>query len=292
MSAKKATGASDAKASTRPSTLTIPRPEAESKLINQISIGQALVGREINTKEQMDALERDAATWSEYNGELLRKIFTGSEYFDDYNKYINVIPEVSRKPLDAVEFCRDRVRENVRRLESIHQRLGLMDEFASQPTDDSGPQSDSARSNAVFIVHGANELHKTEVARFLERLGLRPVILHEQQNQGRTLIEKFEQEAAVGYAIVILSADDVGGRKGTEHSKLESRARQNVIFELGFFYGRIGRNKTCVLREPDVELPSDLQGQVWVTIMDGNRSWERKVALRAVSTNSRLPDMT
>lgn len=119
------------------------------------------------------------------------------------------------------------------------------------------PQKKSA---AVFIVHGRSERLKETVARFLEKLGLEVIILHEQKNQGLTIIEKFEQHAQkAGFAVVLATRDDVGGLAESPPD-LKPRARQNVIYEMGFFAGRLGRSRVAVLSEQNVELPSDLLG--------------------------------
>jgi predicted nucleotide-binding protein len=110
----------------------------------------------------------------------------------------------------------------------------------------------------------------------LEKAGREVVILHEQANKGRTLIEKFEQHAATaGNAVILLTADDVGGPEGKD---LHPRARQNVVFEMGFFYGRLGRERVAVLYEPTVEKPSDIDGIVYIQL-DQAGAW--KTALLA-----------
>jgi len=132
----------------------------------------------------------------------------------------------------------------------------------------------------VFIVHGKDEKTKLELARMLEKLGFNAIILSEQPDKGRTIIEKFEEETMdIGYAFVILTPDDWGGTKDdflsildgmtrgytdledAFHDKeLQYRARQNVILELGYFVGKIGRKRVCCLYKGDVELPSDIHG--------------------------------
>lgn len=123
----------------------------------------------------------------------------------------------------------------------------------------------------VFIVHGRNEEYRREVAQTILSFGLEPVVLHEQPNKGRTIIEKFEDYANVGFAIVILSGDDVARLRLNESDKLSPRARQNVILEFGFFLGRLGRANVCALYESGVELPSDYDGVLWLPLTsDGN----------------------
>lgn len=133
----------------------------------------------------------------------------------------------------------------------------------------------SQSNNKVFIVHGHNNEVKLAVARSIEKLGLEPIILHEQANNGKTIIEKFEQHSNVGFAIVLLTADDSGKARGEELDK--QRARQNVILEMGYFIGKLGRDRVCPLYEKGVELPSDLYGLVY-TELDIAESWKFKLA--------------
>lgn len=97
------------------------------------------------------------------------------------------------------------------------------------------------------------------VARFLDQLGFQPIILHEQANQGRTVMEKVEAHGQVDFAVVLLTPDDEGCAKG---GTPEPRARQNVLLELGYFLGRLGRDKVCALKRGTVEIPSDFAGVV------------------------------
>lgn len=106
---------------------------------------------------------------------------------------------------------------------------------------------------------------------------LTPVILQEQINRGMTVIEKFEDLAArAGFAVVLVTPDDIGYAAGKEEEK-SCRPRQNVILELGYFVGRIGRSKTLVLTKGGVELPSDILGLVYES-MDKNEGWKIRLA--------------
>ena len=126
------------------------------------------------------------------------------------------------------------------------------------------------------MVHGHDEGAREGVARFLEKIGLTAIILREQPNQGRTTIEKFVDYAGeVGFAVVLLTPDDLGGAAATEVQL--SRARQNVIFELGSFVGSLGRGRACLLRKGEVEIPSDLYGVVY-TAMDSADGWKIELA--------------
>jgi predicted nucleotide-binding protein len=129
--------------------------------------------------------------------------------------------------------------------------------------------SSGAIGHKVFLVHGHDEAVLHEVARFLERLKQDVIVLREQANQGRTIIEKFENYAAVGFAVVLLTPDDRGGPIAVPFDKQQPRARQNVILELGYFLGRLGRNRVCALYREGVEIPSDYSGVLYVKLDDG-----------------------
>ncbi|WP_428331879.1 TIR domain-containing protein [Novosphingobium sp.] len=127
-------------------------------------------------------------------------------------------------------------------------------------------------SNKVFVVHGHDDGAKHELARFLEKIELEAVILHEQANQGRTIIEKFLACAdEVGFAVVLFTPDDLGGASTAPVQV--ARARQNVVFELGYFVAKLGRGNVCLMRKGDVEIPSDLFGVIY-TELDGNEGWK------------------
>ena len=121
-------------------------------------------------------------------------------------------------------------------------------------------------SNKVFVVHGHNEAIRESTARLLEKLNLEPIILHEQANRGHTIIEKFMEYSDVAFSVVLLTADDKGGQKDGNQQEYKFRARQNVILELGFFLGRLGRERVCALYEEGVEIPSDYSGVVFIPL--------------------------
>ncbi len=133
------------------------------------------------------------------------------------------------------------------------------------------------RIDSVFIVHGHDDATKEKVARFVERFGIKAIILHEKVSQGMTIIEKFEKYSKeVGFAIALFTPDDVAYPLGNEERK-QPRARQNVILEMGYFVGALGREKVCVLYKGEVELPSDILGVVYTKI-DENEAWKMSLA--------------
>src|SRR5207249_3133935 len=126
----------------------------------------------------------------------------------------------------------------------------------------------------VFVVHGRNNELKETVARYLTQLDLQPIILHEQASAGRTIIEKFESHADSCFAVLLLTPDDVGClAPAASLDSLNKRARQNVIFEWGFFVAKLGRRKACALVAEGVEIPSDMDGIVYVPL-DQTGAWK------------------
>lgn len=147
----------------------------------------------------------------------------------------------------------------------IQNRTGLQARF---PRD--------ASNRNVFVVHGRDEAPREMVARFLNGLELVPIILQERASSGLTIIEKFEGAADVAFAVVLLTPDDVGGLN--DNSKLlRPRARQNVIFELGYFAAALGRGRVVALVKGDVEVPSDYQGVAYIAF-DQAGAWKMLLA--------------
>tara|TARA_R100000005_G_C4999475_1_gene206233 strand:+ start:1303 stop:2079 length:777 start_codon:yes stop_codon:yes gene_type:complete len=136
----------------------------------------------------------------------------------------------------------------------------------------SAPETQVGYNNKGFIIHGHNDSIKLDVARFIEKeVGKEATILHEMPNKGKTVIEKFESHSVVDFAIALWTSDDLGKvKKGEE---LQERARQNVIFETGYFIGKLGRDKVIILYENGVEKPSDYDGVVYIPL-SGNWKYE------------------
>ena len=144
---------------------------------------------------------------------------------------------------------------------------------------------DAKTHGKVFISYGHDEGAKTTVARFVENLGLKPTILQEQPSKGQTIIDKFEEYAdEAGFAIVLLTHDDVGSSKAT--GKRKPRARQDVILELGYLFRALGSKRVCALYKEGVELISDIPGLAYVS-MDSENDWQLK--LEQEMRNAGLP---
>lgn len=138
-------------------------------------------------------------------------------------------------------------------------------------------------ASKIFIVHGHDEHARESVTRFVERLGFEAIILHERPNKGRTIITKFREEAdGVGFAIVLMTPDDIGGRALTNAAPVvNARARQNVVFELGFFIGALGPERVAAMIKGDVERPSDFEGVLYIPMDRGDWRLELGRELKA-----------
>jgi predicted nucleotide-binding protein len=129
----------------------------------------------------------------------------------------------------------------------------------------------------VFIIHGHDNELKQTIQLLLRDAGVENVVLHEQPDRGRTIINKlFEETTSSGYAIALLTPDDI-----TEEG--EKRARQNVILELGYFLGKLGHERIRMIIKGNIEIPSDLQGILYERY-DDNGAWRIKLLkeIRAV----------
>ena len=165
-------------------------------------------------------------------------------------------------------------------------RLANREEYEKYLSSPSISQANpSISGDKIFIVHGHDNGLKNEVARFLEKLKLTPIILHEQASEGETIIEKIERYSNVGFGIVLYTPCDKGGL-ANDGAELKYRARQNVIFEHGYLIGKLERKNVCALVKNDVEKPNDISGVVYVSY-DESGAWKIEIAkeLKAAGYN-------
>ena len=139
------------------------------------------------------------------------------------------------------------------------------------------------QNKKVFVVHGHDNEAKETVSRFIDKIGLKAIVLHEQANEGFTVVEKFERHANVSFAVVLLTPDDKG-HPVSDPENTRFRARQNVVLELGYFMGSLGRHRVCALHKGNIEIPSDFQGVLYVE-MDDRGAWKSELAQEFVQAN-------
>lgn len=202
------------------------------------------------------------------------------ESHDKKEDFSNVMQslELSGFSEDEIKIVRTAI--NFHNEKKIENKINLMNNDVALTTNHK-----KISNLKVFIVHGHNNHLKVEVARTLEKLKLEPIILHEQSNNGKTIIEKFEKFSDVAFAIILLTADDLGNSKNTQN--LNKRARQNVIFELGYFIGKLGRENVMTLQEEGVETPNDISGVVY-TPFDSFGNWKTELAKELKSAGFKI----
>jgi predicted nucleotide-binding protein len=248
-----------------PLELTIARDAARLRLTEQIGKGRSLLDTAIDSEQQLRTARAERTKWSDYTVELLSRTFTNRSVADDFRRAgVGAIYMNPPFGVLARQFYED-VQHQITRLESIVGRLELIPESLAVNSSANAAPSVTRHSRDIFIVHGHDGATRETVCRFLERLDLHPIVLHEQASKGKTVIEKIEANSDVEFAVVILTADDVGSAKTTP-SDLKPRARQNVVLELGYFLAKVGRHRVCALYETGVELPSDFVGVVYVSL--------------------------
>jgi predicted nucleotide-binding protein len=181
------------------------------------------------------------------------------DHRQDFRRYL------AESKQNAISLLRQAVR-------GLEEEIGDRGDLASAPID--AAPAITPDLSKIFVVHGHEGAPKAEVARFIEKLGFEAIILHERPNKGRALITKFREESAgAGFAVVLMTPDDVG--KAKDAADLKSRARQNVVFELGFFIGKLGPEHVIAVVKGDVELPSDYDGVVYISL--DKEDWRTKL---------------
>ena len=255
-----------------PIALAVPREEARARLVDRIERGRELSQIPINSPESFESAKHDYQKWSAFNTELLKQLFTSDALSKEYAWWGIAVVSMGRESLgQMIAKHQEDLTEKLRRLDSIVERLELYPLSPKLQVAAASQQNLAApttRSKKVFVVHGRDELSKTSLEVFLHEIGLEPIVLHRQADQGQTIIEKFERHADVGYAFVLLTPDEVAylaeeeSVPDSERNK-ERRARPNVIFEFGYFVGRLGRSRVCCVYTGDVALPSDIHGMIY-----------------------------
>jgi predicted nucleotide-binding protein len=298
--------------------LIIPRTEAEIKIYDRVTLGNALLGLSIHDENVLEAAKTQRKKWNDYNEELLRRLFDSEVVLEDYNRSSLYDTPIKKSSWgQKISSFYEGISNKIEALESITKRLEFIPEkviisetqerykpgisntvVAVHGHDDEVNDSITEKlesipekviisetqekyepeiSDTVVVVHGEEDEAKISVATFIEKLGLKAVILHEQPNAGQTIIEKFEHNAAIsGYAVVILTSNNAGASKeDTDDAKL--RARQNVMLELGYFCGALGRKRVSVLEKEGVDIPSDFLG-ISCTLFDPGGDWQLSLA--------------
>jgi len=275
--------------------LRIPKEDAQARIRERIALAEELGRRSVNSVADYEVLENEVRKWSDVTRNLLGEIFADASAAKGFSSagsfmglpsthnYMFAFDTQRRGGVDAdrvakaMESMRRFIPRRITALESILETLDLVPDIPSPAPADTAP-AEREPGRKVFVVHGHDEEMKQAVARTLETLELTPVILHEKPDGGRTVIEKFTDYSDVDFAVILLSPDDVGHAANEPAETQKSRARQNVVLELGFFLGKLGRSKVLPLyrKHDDFDMPSDYHG-VLFTEYDGGGVWKFKL---------------
>lgn len=259
---------------------TPPEPQPASLTVDQMRRGIGRIQRRIEELGAFDPLSvRDrfapeVSTLEKSIDETLIAVF-GHDTLD-YERYRNA-KNLDQGPLNYIhkpslaEVHEYLTNGRVRSVALLRQAIRFLEEEIAEREWSEEPQRITEEAERafdltkVFVVHGHDEAAREAVARFIEQIGFEAIILHERPNKGRTIITKFRDEAAdVGFAVVLMTPDDIVGDR--------PRARQNVVFELGFFIGALGPAHVAALVKGDIERPSDFDGVVYISLDTG--SWK------------------
>ena len=276
--------------------LIIKKEVFKEQLKAQICKGAKLLDRKVSLEEttilhprriieikNYDETEKelfiaDCKKWDAYNNTLIRQSFEDNDsphsYFNAYGRTGNLTNLFGE---DIIKEVKHQISEKINYLESIIEQLPLINQVTDRVADDNREMEVKVgiETKDVFIVHGHDAGLKNEVARFVSDMGYHPIILHEQPNHGKTIIEKIETFSNVCYAIILYTPCDIGATN--DGSNMQPRARQNVVFEHGYLIGKLGREKVCALIKDEVERPGDIDGVIYVA-HDNRGAWKMEIA--------------
>ena len=224
----------------------------------------------------------DFTAWQKGTEVVLRLVMgEGSSAHAEFQA-VSYSPGVMFSGMDTSGYRPAGVRRGIAILNAAKEELVLAAELQKTRVPVRDSETSDASGQLVFIVHGRDSERKLDFARTIQNLiGAEPTILHEQPNAGQVLIEKFEQSAGrAGFAVILLTADDVGRAK--DEKRDAPRARQNVVFEMGFFFGSLGRGRVAVFLDSGVEEPGDVRGIVY-TAIDRAGAWKMHLARELTS---------
>ena len=249
--------------------------------------------------EEIDELKNTARGAPEFNvwkknvERALKQIFPNDDSYPKQFLDISFSLAYWVATSDPKSLAEQAIEANERYVEGLNESKLVLESFLEEtknsPSTDTSPEPQKTGKN-IFIVHGHDRESLLEIKDIITRLKLTPIILHEQEDEGFTIIEKLETHSVqADYAIILLTPDDVGYPKGKESQK-KFRARQNVFLELGLFLGLIGRKKLAVIYKEDVEIPSDYKGVIFIPL---EGEWRIKLAkeMKKAGINLSLDDL-
>lgn len=261
--------------------LAVEKELAATEIKSQITKGRRLLQRSMRSQSEIKQAGEAFEKWVNYSEEMLTRFFDkgtlGKQFYSRCINPIEQLPE-ERTWKNVKSAIISGTESGILFLKILQEQLHL---YTVTPGKKQSTKTPRASRGKVFLVHGHDHATKDIVARYLETyLGLKVIVLHEQPSLSKTIIEKLEKHSEVEYAVVLLTPDDMGCPKD-KAQLVKPRARQNVIFELGFFIGRLSREKVCALYTGDVELPSDYDGVLYISLEANDWRFDLAKEMRA-----------
>ena len=244
------------------------KPVVESELVGQIERGQEFAAAVRQSPPRTDS-ELTAASarywhpWRRMSEQILRESFSPP---DDLLRLLKSLRPAHLAASVIEERAAALPDDILREVDYLQDLVGRLEVYSEHPS-----AGRAAGPGDIFLVHGRDTRARARVAKFLTTVtGTAPVVLAEQAESGRVVIEKLETEASKArFAVILMTGDDEGRLRGA--SKLVTRARQNVVLEAGWFMGKLGRQRIAVLVDPDVEHPSDISGMILIPFGSGTK---------------------
>ena len=268
-----------------PTFLIKSKAKFKEELLERLTLGEEILKSDIRTHDDFEALKSEYSSWHDYNLELLKQSF--NDPFNEYRKDYDNIGQWSGIMLGGSKSNAEKLKDFIKlfnaKIDNLKKLFQKTDLLKSSEIEQAIHQEIEFDKSQVFIVHGHDDLAKEETARFIQKLGFSPIILHEQASSGLTIIEKIESYTNVGFGVVLYTPCDKGAKNGDE-SDLKLRARQNVVFEHGYLIGKIGRKNVTALVKGTIETPNDISGVVYISM---SNDW--KIALAKELKNSGYP---
>lgn len=254
---------------TQPLQLKMPAAIAHARLCEHVAECQGLAKvAEPGIFDDLSDAIRIANEWHARLTADLTDIFVTLPVNRDRLTRLSQIGVFSSKEEDLQTYRK----EMASNLGALRLLASLLEHEADQPRDDRWVRKGAKGNKRVFVVHGHDPHMKEATARLIESWKLKSVVLHEHPSRGSTIVEKLEEHADVGFAVVLFSPDD----EAIVDGKSVKRARQNVVFEMGFFHALLGRNRVAVLHRGGVEILSDYSGVIWIPF-DQAGGWQAKL---------------
>lgn len=259
----------------------LPESQIRDQVMEAVAAGQALK----DNAHDLAVLRTAFETWNKRNEILLERAFEKTGWLDstpkdEYASAFGLTYPLGPEVADDVTV--DGLLSDIDvKIERLNRLLGTLDAYDG-PRDEPGPtEPENVGPGTVFVVHGRAEAPRLEVENLIRRAtNVEPIVLADRIGGGAvTLIEKLEEHLGVGspaaFALIIMTGDDVG-RLLEEGEEDRPRARQNVVLELGYAMGALGRRRVAILHEDGLELPSDIAGVAYYPL-DPAGAWRTRI---------------